>query len=85
MFAVMFEVMRVPSPFCVPPKYSATKAVITAAGAAIVSAWNRYGTAFGMRALASTCDGEAAYERSSSRCVASTWRRPLATLTSTMK
>ena len=33
----------------------------------------------------STCVGVAAYERSSSRCVASTWRRPLATLTRTMK
>ena len=47
----MFEVMRVPSPFCVPPKYSATKAVMTAAGAAIVSALNRYGTAFGIARL----------------------------------
>ena len=54
----MFDVMRLPSPFCEPPKYSATKAVITAAGAAILSAVNRYGTAFGMRALRSTCDGD---------------------------
>ena len=81
----MFDVMRLPSPFCVPPKYSDTNAVITATGAAIVSAVNRYGTAFGIRALTSTCVGLAAYERSSSTCVASTWRRPLATLTSTMK
>ena len=81
----MFEVMRLPRPFCAPPKYSATKAVMTAAGAAIFSAVNRYGTAFGTRALASTSTAMAAYERSSSRWVASTWRSPLATLTSTMK
>ena len=43
----MFETMRLPSPFCDPPKYSATNAVMTAAGAAILSAVNRYGTAFG--------------------------------------
>ncbi len=84
-FAVTFDVMREPRPFCGPPKYSATNAVITASGAAIFSAVNRYGTALGTRALRITSNGEAAYERSSSRCVASTWRKPLATLTSTTK
>ena len=47
--------MRKPRPFCGPPKYSATNAVITAFGAAILSAVNRYGMAFGIRALTRTC------------------------------
>jgi hypothetical protein len=36
-----FEVMPYPSPFWLPPKYSATKAVMTATGAAILRAVNR--------------------------------------------
>ena len=35
--------MRLPRPFCGPPKYSATNAEMTAVGAAIVIAVNRYG------------------------------------------
>ena len=58
---------------------------MTDVGAAILSAVNRYGTAFGMRALRSSCTGVAAYERISSTWIGCTWRSPLATLTSTMK
>ena len=39
----------------------------------------------GRRTLRSTWRGVAAYERISSSCVASFWRRPLATWTKTMK
>ena len=44
--------MRLPRPFCGPPKYSATNAVMTASGAAILSAVNRYGTRVGDARLA---------------------------------
>ena len=45
----MLLTIRLPRPFCEPPKYSDTNAVMTAAGAAIFNAVNRYGTAFGTR------------------------------------
>ena len=76
--------MPYPSPFWLPPKYSATNAVITATGAAIFTAVNRYGTALGMRVLTRIALGDAAYDCISSMWVALTWRRPFATFTSTM-
>ena len=45
---------------------------MTDVGAAILSAVNRYGTAFGTRALRSTSIGEAAYERNSSTWIGCT-------------
>src|SRR5262245_2011072 len=81
----MLLAIRLPRPFCEPPKYSETNAVITDAGAAILSAVNRYGTALGTRTFRSTAASPAAYERISSRCTRSTSLRPRATLTSTMK
>ena len=52
--------MPYPSPFWLPPKYSATKAVITATGAAIFSAVNRYGMALGIRVFTRISVGDAA-------------------------
>ena len=52
--------MRLPRPFCGPPKYSATNAMMTAFGAAILIAVNRYGTRSGSASLVSTCVGVAA-------------------------
>ncbi len=81
----MLLVIRLPSPFWDPPKYSETNAVITEAGAAIFNAVNRYGTAFGTRTLRRIATSVAAYERMSSSWIACTSRSPRATLTSTMK
>ncbi len=66
----MLLTIRLPRPFCEPPKYSETNAVITAAGAAIFGAVNRYGTAFGTRTFRRIADSLAAYERISSSWVA---------------
>ena len=67
----MLLTIRLPSLFCDPPKYLETNAVITDAGAAILSAVNRNGTAFGILTFRRTAASLAANER-----ISSSWITP---------
>ena len=74
--------MRLPRPFCRPPKYSATIAAITAAGAARRRPVMTDGTAPGSRTNRARCHGVAASDVISSLCTGATARTGLASLTS---
>ena len=74
-----------PRPFRLPPKYSATTAVITVSGAATRTPVKRNDIAFGKRTFTNCCRDVAANERISSNWVGELWRRPRDTLTNTTK
>ena len=75
--------MRLPRPFCRPPKYSATIAAITAAGAATRRPVMMYGTAPGSRTNRANWPGVAASAVISSACTGCTWRSPRTVETNT--
>ena len=75
--------MTRPSTSFEPPKYSPTMAPIRLSVDPILRAVTKYGRAFGTRRTRRTVHSDAAYERSSSSAVGSTWVSPRVTFTTT--